>query len=56
MKAEGATTSFDAGFTTQLPNGCDTDIEDPTTAAYYEMRRVFLIVVMKSLFILITII
>ena len=38
-------TTTNGGFTTSLPSGCNTDIEDPTTPAYYELKRVFLIVV-----------
>ena len=45
VNAQEPTVNYELGFTTRTPNGCNTDIEDPTTEAYYELKRVLLIVV-----------
>ena len=51
VNAQEPTVNYGLGFTTRSPNGCNTDIEDPTTEAYYELKRVLLIVVSTGIFV-----
>jgi len=42
------TVQFSSQLTYTFPSGCNTDIEDPTTVAYAEMRQAVIIQVRRN--------